>query len=194
MARSKEFDKAQVIEQAMRLFWEKGYEATSMRDLQKATGISSSSMYEAFGDKRSLFLTTLERFCELERGQIAALAHQAASPQAFVEQLFIVTDSVDLSNPSLQGSLAFRAMVEFGTLDADITRLLLAHYMGIADIIAASIQRGQADHSVNPQADSRHLAYTILSTLHGVATLKGVKPDFALIPNIAQIILGLLKR
>jgi TetR/AcrR family transcriptional repressor of nem operon len=68
MARQREFNKEEVLEQAMMVFWVQGYEATSVRDLQAATGISSSSMYEAFGDKRRLFLATLARYCALVCG------------------------------------------------------------------------------------------------------------------------------
>ncbi len=193
MARSKEFSKDKVIEQAMRLFWEKGYEATSIRDLQKITGISSSSMYEAFGDKRGLYLAALERFCQYERQRIAQMAQEAASPQIFIEQLFVTLEAVNTPATFLHGSLAFKAMVEFGTLDSDITALLLTHYFGISEIIAETLKRGQSDGSITTQADPLHLAYTILSTLQGVATLKEVKPDFAFTPSIAQIILQLLK-
>jgi len=62
MARAKEFDEHAVIESAMKVFWELGYDGASMEELLSATGLSRSSLYESFGDKRSLFLRTVAAY------------------------------------------------------------------------------------------------------------------------------------
>ena len=62
MARTKEFDEAAVIEAALMVFWELGYDGASMSDLLPATGLSRSSLYETFGDKRGLFLRTVTAY------------------------------------------------------------------------------------------------------------------------------------
>ena len=76
MARHKEFDKEAVLEQAMLLFWRQGYEATSIRDLIEVTGISSSSLYESFGDKRAIYLAALRRDSKLEQARFQVLCEQ----------------------------------------------------------------------------------------------------------------------
>ena len=192
MPRPREFDKDEVISRAMLLFWERGYEATSIRDLIDVTGISSSSMYEVFGDKRGLFLVTLARFCELERAQIAQMALDEPGPDPFINRLFGSIEHAIHSQAPAQGSLAFNAMVEFGTRDPDVTPLLLTHYFGIAQIIANVIRQGQLDGTVSSGQDPHDLAYAILSALHGLATVKGVKPDYPHAPAITQIIIQLL--
>ncbi|HRV92857.1 MAG TPA: helix-turn-helix domain-containing protein, partial [Anaerolineae bacterium] len=60
MARPREFDENEVLDKAMDLFWQKGYEATSIQELLTAMGISRGSLYDAFGDKHALFLAVLE--------------------------------------------------------------------------------------------------------------------------------------
>ena len=69
MARPREFDPEQVMEQATRVFWARGFEHTSLDDLCEATGLNRSSLYAAFGDKRAIYLRSLERYEEgsLER-------------------------------------------------------------------------------------------------------------------------------
>lgn len=192
MPRPRAFNRDEVIERAIRLFGERGYEATSIRELVEGTGISSSSMYETFGDKRGVFLAALERFCEQERAGIARMAHHARTPDNFIEQLFgSVETAVHAPSPS-QASLAFNAMVEFGTRDVDITRLLLAHHEGIAQIIAAIITRGQQQGTVTTTRNPVELAYTMLSALHGLAVVKGVKPDFPHAAAITRLMLHLL--
>jgi TetR/AcrR family transcriptional regulator, transcriptional repressor for nem operon len=59
MARTKEFDEGEVVERAMRVFWNLGYDGASMPDILLATGLSRSSLYETFADKRTLFLKTV---------------------------------------------------------------------------------------------------------------------------------------
>lgn len=62
MARPREFDEDKVIQKAMAIFLERGYDATSIRDLEKATGLSRISIYNTFGDKEGLFLRALDLY------------------------------------------------------------------------------------------------------------------------------------
>lgn len=195
MARIREFNKDEVIDRAMMLFWAQGYEATSIRDLKETMGISSSSMYEVFGDKRGVFLAALARFCEIERGQVAAMAAEANTSRQFIARLFTSVEEVIQPEYETQGSLAFKTMVEFGTQDAQITELLLEHYFSIAEIISGVLAQGQSSGAVSSivsTQQSLHLAHTILAALQGMATLKAVKPDYAYVEGITQIILRLL--
>lgn len=68
MSRPVEFDTEKAIDKALLLFWRKGYQATSLADLLEAMGISRSSFYAAYGDKRSLFLICLDRFVHRTEG------------------------------------------------------------------------------------------------------------------------------
>src|SRR6266446_6269359 len=62
MARLKAFDEDRAIDSAVDCFWARGYEATSVRDLAEAMGIGGASLYNAYGDKRELFIRSLERY------------------------------------------------------------------------------------------------------------------------------------
>jgi TetR/AcrR family transcriptional regulator, transcriptional repressor for nem operon len=192
MPRTREFDKQAVLEKAMLLFWEQGYEATSVRDLGAAMGLSSSSMYETFGDKRGVFLAALAHYCTIEQARIQAMAQASPTPHAFIDALFTSIDEAVLAKSRAQGSLTFNTMVEFGTRDPDVTAQLLDHYFKIVQIIADSISEAQTSGKVSVQTLSLHLAHTILAALGGLATLKGVKPDFAYREAVTSVILSLL--
>ena len=73
MARPKEFDIDQVLDRATELFWTKGYEETSMRDLEEGLGVGRQSLYSTFGDKRDLFLAALDRYSSLQQERIEPL-------------------------------------------------------------------------------------------------------------------------
>ena len=62
MARPRQFDEQQAIESLMKVFWEKGYEASSMQDLVAASGLLKGSLYGAFGDKQTLYLMALKHY------------------------------------------------------------------------------------------------------------------------------------
>jgi TetR/AcrR family transcriptional repressor of nem operon len=62
MPRPKSFDEGAVLDQAVQLFWERGYEGTSVADLEMHLGLGRQSLYNAFGDKQTLFLKALERY------------------------------------------------------------------------------------------------------------------------------------
>jgi AcrR family transcriptional regulator len=62
MARPRGFDELEVLENLMKVFWDKGYEATSMQDLVKASGLLKGSLYGAFGDKQTIYLTALKHY------------------------------------------------------------------------------------------------------------------------------------
>jgi AcrR family transcriptional regulator len=84
------FDKDAVLEAAMLLFWERGYEGTSLADLTQAMGLNASSIYAAFGDKHALFSLAVKRYMET-RAQYATKALEEATLEKVVRALFYNT-------------------------------------------------------------------------------------------------------
>ncbi len=84
------FDKDAALEAAMLLFWERGYEGTSMADLTQAMGLNPSSIYAAFGDKHALFQLAVKRYMEI-RAQYAVKALQEPTLEKFIRALFSST-------------------------------------------------------------------------------------------------------
>ena len=70
MARQKEFDLDVALDKATQLFWEKGFESTSMQDLVDAMGINRASLYDSFGGKKELFEASMDRYSTWMRDEI----------------------------------------------------------------------------------------------------------------------------
>lgn len=87
MARPKQFDREQALRKAMMLFWQKGYEATSIPDLLESMGISRSSLYEEYSDKRTLFREALQYYEQLGKRRFAIL-EQAESVEEGLKKFF----------------------------------------------------------------------------------------------------------
>ena len=73
MARPRTFDRDEVLDRAVQLFWTQGYERTSVQDLVDSMGIQRGSLYAAFGDKKHLFLEALDRYEQTFRGEMERL-------------------------------------------------------------------------------------------------------------------------
>jgi AcrR family transcriptional regulator len=101
MARPREFDEDDVLERALHVFWEKGFEAASLADLQEATGLTKTSLYKAFESKEGLFRRVLDRY---NRDHLAfrTVALSQATPRLIVEALLhgIVTLHTGQNTPS----------------------------------------------------------------------------------------------
>jgi AcrR family transcriptional regulator len=87
MGRPIGFDKDAALEAAMLLFWERGYEGTSMADLTQAMGLNPSSIYAAFGDKHALFSLAVKRYMD-GRAQYATKALQEPTLEKVLCGLF----------------------------------------------------------------------------------------------------------
>jgi TetR/AcrR family transcriptional repressor of nem operon len=119
MARPKSFDEEAVLDQAVQLFWERGYEGTSLADLETHLGLGRQSLYNSFGDKHALFLKALDRY-RREVGD-SALA-QLNSPDAGLDAIraFFQWSVESLTSPSLRrGCLVTNTISERASQDPD---------------------------------------------------------------------------
>ena len=82
MARPREFDREQALDRGMRAFWSRGYEATSLDDLLKATDLSRSSFYAAFGSKHEMLLTSLDRYIDTVLAALLEALEQGSARSA----------------------------------------------------------------------------------------------------------------
>src|SRR6266403_3641759 len=122
MARPREFDREEALERATGVFWAKGYASTSTDDLLTAMGIGRQSLYNAFQDKRALYLEALERY---QRTTIAGHLQRlngTASPIAGVQALLLGLISSKDDIRAL-GCMGVGAICEFGSTDPDIAAL-----------------------------------------------------------------------
>ncbi|MFF0630516.1 TetR/AcrR family transcriptional regulator [Streptomyces sp. NPDC004296] len=87
IGRPRGFDAEEALEQAMRVFWERGYEGASLTDLTSAMGITRTSMYAAFGNKEDLFRKALERYTEGPAAYGARALRESTARQVATEFL-----------------------------------------------------------------------------------------------------------
>lgn len=88
MARPREFDTDKALHDMTALFWEYGYDGTSMHDIERATGLRKQSLYRAFGDKRGMYLAALAAYERTEMAESARLLNLPGDAEARFGRLF----------------------------------------------------------------------------------------------------------
>lgn len=150
-------------------FWRHGYEATSMSTLSRATGLEKGSLYHAFGDKKQLFLTVLERYLEQGFAEVRPfLRSQENVPQAIGDWLGMAATafSMDAERP---GCLAMNTLVEMGPRGGEVVERLARHWGQIGSLVNETLQRGQANGSVRTDRSAAELAQLVTVVMDGMS-------------------------
>jgi AcrR family transcriptional regulator len=122
MARPKEFDQEKALQEAVRIFSQQGYAATSTDELMRVMDVGRQSMYDTFGDKWALFLKALEMYVTQSVQAInAELEKPGPALGAVRNALITFSERNDLS--STDGCMGLNAICEFGQRNADVTRI-----------------------------------------------------------------------
>jgi TetR/AcrR family transcriptional repressor of nem operon len=119
MSRPRSFDEDVVLDQAVQLFRERGYDGTSLADLETHLGLGRQSLYNAFGDKQTLFLKALERYQRgVAVGALANLNHPGAGLDAIRAFFRANVESLTAPGPK-RTCLVANTILERGSQDAD---------------------------------------------------------------------------
>jgi TetR/AcrR family transcriptional regulator, transcriptional repressor for nem operon len=193
MGRPKEFDETAALDAAMDCFWRDGYEATSVRDLAARMGITVASLYNAFGDKRSLFREALQRYAERSmRERIARLKSSLAPKQAIRAFLGeIVERSMDGDR---RGCLLVNTALEIAPHDPQLGAEVAAHLGEIEAFFHHAVSAAQAEGTVPTDRDPADLARLLLGVTLGVRVLARSKPQRELLEGVVRPALALLDR
>ncbi len=170
--RPRQFDEEEVIDKAMRVFWKKGYDGASLGDLTSAMGLSRPSLYAAFGDKRSLFLRTLDRYRESPASYVNRALAKPTACEVFHDLLHGVVDLVtDADNP---GGCLFVSAALSGEEGPEPIREELAdrRRRGERDILKR-FQRAAREGDLPAGTDPKTLAKLAATLLWGIS-IQGV--------------------
>jgi TetR/AcrR family transcriptional repressor of nem operon len=167
MVRPREFDRDEALDRATRVFWAKGYASTSTEDLLAAMNIGRQSLYNAFGDKRKLYLEALERYQQESNARHLERLNSCASPlrgiEALLRGLIVEDDTV-----RALGCMGVSAVSEFGTADPDLVMLRSKVAPRLLRRLAERIREGQACGEVDLAIDAREAAAFLQMTMQGI--------------------------
>lgn len=167
MARSPEFVRTKALEEAMKLFWARGYKATSLPDLLRAMGIARSSFYASFGTKRELFTECLELFGDRTLAMIdedATKLPASALPRAFFE-----TTVMDVSpRRAKQGCMLVNTVLELADVDPKLQKLATQKLSAIESRFAQAFEQAQSSDELSTQRTPEELASIVMTVNFGL--------------------------
>lgn len=142
MARPREFDSDTVLDQAMEVFWRKGFEGTSMSDLLAATHLSKQSLYGAFGNKQKVYLAALEKYESTQLRAATELLERDGSAKDRVGALLQTAIDAPCKRSDRRGCMICNAAVDRAALESEtrstVQRCVGRLEAGIADALAGT--------------------------------------------------------
>ena len=192
MARIKEFDTNEVLDKAINLFWDKGYNACSMQDIVEGLGLSRSSIYETFGDKRQLFLEALKKY---QRAGLDAMEKDVNAASNVKEVLMRMFESIlpETQNCSLKkGCFMVNSAIELAPHDPEIAAIVKNNQREVEDILCKAIEKGQQAGQVTTSLDARSIARFFYANFSGIRVTARSGADRKALEAIIKVSLSVL--
>ena len=192
MARPREFEIDEALDAAMELFWEKGYETTSVADLTERLGIGRASLYAAFGDKHELYLRALDRYVKTRDPDPVELLSRPGPVLPAVRALIRAYAEESAADAKRRGCMIVNAATERLPGDAAVGRRVEAAWNALETALVSALLRARAHGELAPDRDPRALARFILVLLQGMRVVAKGGPDPDRLRDAADQALALL--
>jgi TetR/AcrR family transcriptional repressor of nem operon len=191
MAGVKQFERSEVLDRAMAVFWQRGYEATSIRDLVEATGINRGSIYGTFGDKKGLFLAVLSHYAKAVAKPLMAELSDP-DPRRAIEHMFdsIIRRTSDPRFP--RGCLNTNTSLECPTSGDEITRKIAEGFGRQESAIYGALRRAQVKGRLDSRLDVRALARFFMAVAQGLNVVNKAVPDPGILTDVSRVAMTVL--
>lgn len=191
MARPREFDEEMVLDAAIQCFWAQGYESTSVKDLMERTGLTAASLYNAYGDKRAIFRTALDRYIETSIGARIRRC-EALPPRDAIQAFFEDIIRRSLTDRDRKGCMVVNSALELAPHDDEFREIVAKALRRIEAFFLLCVKKGQAEGTIASVQPAARLAQHLLGVLMGVRVLARVRPERILLEGVVSTALASL--
>jgi len=192
MPRTKSFDEVETLDKAKEVFWQKGYNGTPPQDILEGTGLSRSSLYDTYGDKRTLFIKTLQRYRQSETAAAIEYLDAAADPAMAIRRIFHAAYDHFTTKQPRKGCLMVNTLNEVATHDEEVEDIVRENRQALEDAYARAIKRGQHQGLIARDHQPRALARYLLNSLWGLTTNLKLGLEKKAADDIVRITLSVL--
>ncbi|MFM9499674.1 TetR/AcrR family transcriptional regulator [Streptomyces galilaeus] len=192
MGRPKQFDPETAVEQAMQIFWRRGYAGTTPQCLVDTLGIGKGSLYNAFGGKRQLFDLALRRYLDAQAAAMNDLLDESGPVKERLSRALHLVAETDLADHERRGCMAMNTAVEFGQSDEALTTAVRGMLDRADRTLRALVEEGQRAGDISRAHDPEDLAALLLNTITGLRVMARVEPGPARIKRAIDTTLNLL--
>lgn len=192
MARNKAFEPEERLEKAKGLFWQKGYNATSMQDLVETMGLNRGSIYDTYGDKHSLFLQCLRSYTEQIFEDYQQTAAEAKSPMKAIEK--IVKRAAQRTIEEGKTCMGVKSTFELASVDDEVHAILRDNTTNIVAVLKDLVKKAQKLGEINAKRDPALLANFLVSNFTGFWQFYLVYGDGELVKEQAEYLIKSIKK
>lgn len=192
MPRQKEFEREEVLEKALEVFWCNGYNGTSFADLTEGMCINRQSIYDTYGDKHTLFLEVLNHYSEKNGECIRShFAQDRPARQLFKEYFATAVQNIS-SDTKSKGCLINNAALEMIPHDADVKKIAQQNIDGLYKTFLQVIKKGIKTGELSPKLSAEAVAMHLVTTLQGMNTVGKAFSDKKRLQSIADAAMSVL--
>lgn len=176
MARTIEFDRDQVLENAMHTFWRKGYSLTSIPNLVDATSLNPGSIYAAFDSKEGLFLETLEYYGKKSLQAFQVMIAESSSPVNGIEN-FLTHLVENNSSKNNCGCLVVNTLLEMSSHNKKISETAKKQLEAVENELLLVLEDAQSQNEISKNKDLNVLAKYLMVNIWGLRVLAKTNPE-----------------
>ncbi|HEX7339096.1 MAG TPA: TetR/AcrR family transcriptional regulator [Rhodanobacteraceae bacterium] len=169
--RPREFDLDTAVDDAIGVFRERGYHATSISDLGAATGLTTGSLYKAFGDKRGVFLAAFDRYVSLRHAALRDVLDSQPNGREKVRAMLRFYAEASHGDEGCRGCLVVSSAMVLATLDAEMAARVEAAMRHAESLLRRLIRAGQGDGSIASDISVSATARALLAVLQGLRVI-----------------------
>jgi TetR/AcrR family transcriptional repressor of nem operon len=192
MARPREYDEAAVLDAAIQCFWSRGYEATSIRDLAERMGITGASLYNAFGDKRSLYRQALDHYVAESFDDRVARFEAHLPPREAIGAFFSEIIERSLSDKQRKGCMLVNSALEIAPHDPEFQRVIAGVLQRVEAFFRRCVEAGQASGSISTAHSPDDMARLLVAMLLGIRVLARACPERKLLEGVIRPVFALM--
>jgi len=193
IGRPREFDTDQALEAAMRQFWSKGYEATSLQNLLEVMEVSKSSFYETFGNKHELFEQCLTLYANTLIASLREELRQAKTGLSFIEK--VLNGLIDEASAKGEkcGCMMVNTTNELAQRDTIIAKLVANGTKSLQGVFEEAVRQGQKEGNIPLHKTPETLSNYLVSSMVGLKTMVKGGANATTIKDICEVTLTALK-
>jgi TetR/AcrR family transcriptional repressor of nem operon len=191
MGRTKQFNQHAALDDAMQVFWTRGYHSTSMQDLVDSLGVNRQSIYDTFGGKHELFEAALERYRELQALPMRRALEQDGPVGDVLRNMF--SDMiVELLKNNGKGCLLVNSATELAGQDDTIFDVCSANARQLEATLSGLLARAQEAGEIPADRPVVQLARFLMSTMNGLAVTAKATRDPEVLKDVVEVALNAL--
>lgn len=184
MPRPPTFDRERKLEDAMELFWEQGYEATSVQDLVNHLGLNRSSLYNSFGGKHELFLEALDHYRKRDRKILCRRLQAGSTAIEGIRRAFAAV--AERAVESQCGCFTANAAVECAPRDPCTEERACEWFRAMRDLFKEAVKQAQDEGSIPRGRDPEALGRYLTNAYNGIHLTAKTGPSRPLVNDIVN--------